>query len=132
MAAVNERPPAPESAADAFAGPRNLIRPQLSALERRRDPAHIEDPRTHALPGDSGSTLARYHAEAFSIQKHIQQQAGLTIVLEDGEELHGHIEWHDRDALKLRSGRHRILIYKSSIKYLFKTSDAHPAGSIMR
>ena len=52
--------------------------------------------------------------------------------MEDGEALSGVVEWYDRCAIKLRSGRKRILVYKSGIKYLFKTSDAHPAGSIMK
>ena len=132
MAAANERRTALESPADAFPGPRKLVRPQLSTLDRRRDPGHNNDPLTHALTGDGGGTLASSHAEAFYFQKQIQQQTGLTVVLDDGEELHGYIEWHDRDALKLRSGRHRILVYKSAIKYLFKTSDAHPAGTVMK
>jgi len=29
-------------------------------------------------------------------------------------------------------GRNRVMIYKAGIKYLFKTSEAHPAGSVMK
>ena len=56
----------------------------------------------------------------------------MTRVLEDGEELHGTLEWYDRCAIKVRSGRHRVLVYKSAVKYMFKTSDALPAGTVMK
>ena len=56
----------------------------------------------------------------------------MTVILGDGEELRGTIEWYDRVAIKLRSGRHRVLIYKAAIKYLYKSSDAHQAGTVMR
>lgn len=127
MPGVNERRPDLES----FSGTRKLIRPQLSAVERRRDPSHGGDPLTHALVGDPHAQ-ASSHAEAFYFQKQIQQQTDLTVVLEDGEEVQGVVEWYDRCAIKVRSGRKRVLIYKSVIKYLFKTSDAHPAGTVMK
>ncbi len=117
---------------DAFTGTRKLIRPQLSIAERRRDPSHSGDPLSHALHGDAVGQGASSHAEAFYFQKQIQQQTELTVVLEDGESLHGVLEWYDHCAVKLRSGRRRVLVYKSAIKYLFKTSDAHPAGSVMK
>lgn len=127
MPGVNERRLDPES----FSGTRKLIRPQLSAVERRRDPSHGGDPLTHALVGDSHAQ-ASSHAEAFYFQKQIQLQTEITLVLENGEELGGVVEWYDRCAIKLRSGRKRILVYKSVIKYLYKTSDAHPPGSVMK
>ena len=118
--------------AESFSGTRKLIRPKLSATERRRDPGNSGDPLSHALASDSHGTQASSHAEAFYFQKQIQQQTGLTVVLEDGEELHGTLEWYDRCAIKLRAGRQRVLIYKSGIKYLYKTSDAHAAGGVMK
>ena len=128
MAGANER----RTDADSFSGTRKLIRPKLSATERRRDPSHNGDPLSHALVPDSQGTPASSHAEAFYFQKQVQQQTDMTVVLEDGEALHGTLEWYDRCAIKLRSGRQRILIYKASIKYLFKTSDAHAPGSVMK
>ena len=117
--------------AELFSGTRKLIRPQLSAVERRRDPSHSGDPLTHAMNAEAHAP-ASSHAEAFYFQKQIQLQTELTLVLEDGEEIHGVIEWYDRCAIKLRAGRQRVLVYKSGIKYLFKTSDGHPAGSVMK
>lgn len=128
MAGANER----RTDAESFSGTRKLIRPQLSATERRRDPSPSGDPLSHALVSDGHGAQASSHAEAFYFQKQIQQQTEMTVVLEDGEELHGTLEWYDRCTVKLRAGRRRVLIYKASIKYLFKTSDAHAPGSVMK
>ncbi len=127
MAEANER----RGDSDSFLGTRKLIRPKLSAIERRRDPSHTGDPLSHAMMSDSHAQ-ASSHAEAFYFQKQIQQGTEMTVVLEDGEELHGVLEWYDRCAIKVRAGRQRVLVYKSGIKYLFKTSDAHAPGSVMK
>ena len=62
-------------------------------------------------------------AEQFYLQKQIQSQTPMVIVLEDGERLEGQIEWYDRGVLKVR-GRAKMLIYKSSIKYMYKLGEA--------
>jgi sRNA-binding regulator protein Hfq len=62
------------------------------------------------------------HAELFYLQKQIQSQTPMVIVLEDGEKIEGCIEWYDRNALKVR-GRTRMLIYKSAIKYMHKQGE---------
>jgi sRNA-binding regulator protein Hfq len=62
------------------------------------------------------------HAELFYLQKQIQSQTPMVIVLEDGEKIEGCIEWYDRNALKVR-GRTRMLIYKSAIKYMHKLGE---------
>lgn len=61
-------------------------------------------------------------AELFYLQKQIQSQTPMVIVLEDGERIEGCIEWYDRNALKVR-GRARMLVYKSAIKYMYKLSE---------
>lgn len=58
-------------------------------------------------------------AELFYLQKQIQAQTHMVVVLADGEHIEGVIEWYDRRALKVR-GRDRVLIYKSAIKYMYK------------
>ena len=103
--------------------------PRLPAVAH---PSKRPDPLTHAMVSETHGVPASSHAEAFYFQKQIQQQTEMTVVLEDGEEVHGVVEWYDRCAIKLRSGRHRVLVYKSAIKYLYKTSDAHAAGTVMR
>ena len=63
------------------------------------------------------------HAEVFYLQKQIQSQIPMVVVLEDGERVEGCIEWYDRNCLKIR-GRQKCLIYKSSIKYMYKLGEA--------
>ena len=62
------------------------------------------------------------HAELFYLQKQIQSQTPMVIVLEDGEQVEGCIEWYDRNTLKIR-GKTKTLIYKSAIKYMYKLGD---------
>jgi sRNA-binding regulator protein Hfq len=73
----------------------------------------------HAAEED---TTAR-QAELFYLQKQIQSQTPMVIVLEDGEKIEGCIEWYDRQSLKVR-GNGRALIYKPAIKYMYKLGEA--------
>lgn len=63
------------------------------------------------------------NAELFYLQKQIQTQTPMVIVLADGGRVEGCIEWYDRRALKLR-GREKTLVYKSAIKYMYKLGEA--------
>jgi sRNA-binding regulator protein Hfq len=110
-----------------FNGTRKLIRPHLPPVaERRRDPVHVEDPLTHANIPDGHGAIESSHAEAFYFQKQMQQQTEMTVVLEDGE------QWYDKCVVKLRVGRQRVMVYKSVIKYMYKASEGHPAGNVMK
>jgi sRNA-binding regulator protein Hfq len=64
----------------------------------------------------------KHQAELFYLQKQIQAQTPMVIVMEHGEEIHGWIEWYDRYCIKVR-GRERSLIYKSTIKYMYKEGE---------
>ena len=45
----------------------------------------------------------------------------MIIVMNDGEEIRGCIEWYDRTCLKVnRDGEPNLLIFKSNIKYMYK------------
>ena len=66
--------------------------------------------------------IAQRQAELFYLQKQIQSQTPMVIVLEDGELVEGQIEWYDRNTLKVR-GRAKTLIYKSAIKYMYKLGE---------
>jgi sRNA-binding regulator protein Hfq len=61
-------------------------------------------------------------AELFYLQKQIQSQTPMVIVLEDGEKVEGCIEWYDRNCLKVR-GKVKTLVYKSAIKYMYKLGE---------
>jgi sRNA-binding regulator protein Hfq len=63
------------------------------------------------------------NVELFYLQKQIQTQMPMVIVLEDDERIEGCIEWYDRLVLKVR-GSQKTLVYKSAIKYMYKVGDA--------
>lgn len=109
-------------------GPRKLVRPTLPARMNgtrsftRREPSPIL---AHHLPLESSFAQETSHAEAFYFQKQAQAQTLMVFVLEDGERIEGYIEWYDRNAIKVRNSA-RTLIYKSSIKYLYKANENQP------
>jgi RNA chaperone Hfq len=104
-----------------------------AALAPLRAPAPSErgEPRPRARKFPATSVPVRFpsfsvddesqdhHAELFYLQKQIQSQTPMVIVLEDGEKIEGRIEWYDRYSLKVR-GRLKSIIYKSAIKYMYK------------
>src|SRR6476661_1323551 len=58
------------------------------------------------------------NAENFYYQKQMQSRTPMVIVLRDGEEIHGMIEWYDKSCLKVtRNSQSNLLIYKPAIKY---------------
>ena len=72
---------------------------------------------------DVEEEAAYRHAELFYLQKQIQSQTPMVIMLADGGRVEGCIEWYDRRALKVR-GREKTLVYKSAIKYMYKLGEA--------
>lgn len=79
---------------------------------------------TLSLPGYAAEQeVPQSHAEVFYLQKQIQTQTPMIILLEDGETIEGCIEWYDRNTLKVR-GRSKTLVYKSAIKYMYKVGEA--------
>jgi len=64
------------------------------------------------------------NAEIYYYKKQIDSRTLMAIVLNDGEEIEGTIEWYDRDALKVnRTDAPNILLLKHNIKYMFKAED---------
>jgi sRNA-binding regulator protein Hfq len=113
------------------AGPRKLIRPRLPVgASPSRYPARISPISpfhlTHNRSDPARTVGESSHAEAFYFQKQMQSQTLMVFVMEDGEQIEGYIEWYDRNAIKVRHGG-RTLIYKSSIKYLYKAADNNRA-----
>jgi sRNA-binding regulator protein Hfq len=54
----------------------------------------------------------------------IDARTEMIIVLRDGEEIVGTIEWYDRHALKInREGLPNLLLLKNNIKYMYKAED---------
>ena len=127
------RAPEPESF-----GNRKLIRPSLNreqarlteaAAERRERPARPpERERTPSQQGGAAKKPApaeQTHAENFYYQKQMQSKTAMVVVTREGEELRGIIEWYDKNCIKLNrgSGESNLLIYKSSIRYMFKEAE---------
>ena len=64
------------------------------------------------------------NAELFYYKKQIDAHTLMVIVLQDGEEIEGTIEWYDRGALKVnRKTAPNLLLLKRNIKYMYKAED---------
>jgi host factor-I protein len=93
-----------------------LIRkPTRSAGSETREPNRRPPSAKKTTPPD------QTNAEQFYYSKQMQSKTRMVVVLTDGEQLEGVIEWYDRDCLKLnRIGAPNLLLYKRSIKYMYK------------
>ena len=69
------------------------------------------------------------NAEIFYYKKQMDAHTVMVMVLMDGEEVEGTIEWYDRHALKVnRRGAPNILLLKHNIKYMYKAEDRDDGG----
>ena len=117
------------SDAEVFAN-RRLIRPSLNRNENHRPENGDRRERGGDRP-DRGANAKKAappeqtHAENFYYQKQMQSKTPMVIVLKDGEELFGFIEWYDKCCLKInREGAPNLLIFKPNIKYMYKANEA--------
>lgn len=75
-------------------------------------------------PSRKSPPLPETNAETFYYKKQIDARTKMIIVLTDGEEIEGSIEWYDLNALKInRTGAPNILLLKHNIKYMYKAED---------
>ena len=64
------------------------------------------------------------NAEIFYYLKQMSAKTPMVIVMTDGEEIRGCIEWYDRSCQKVnREGAPTLVIQKHCIKYLFKQEE---------
>ena len=64
------------------------------------------------------------NAENFYYKKQMEAKIPMVLVLQDGEQLHGTIEWYDKGCIKLhRVNAPNLLVLKHSIKYIYKEND---------
>ena len=132
-----EQADGPMTEQESFAN-RKLIRPTLN--RNGAEHAHNSHSHNHAPPerrerdrdrDRAGSAPAKKvppteqtNAENFYYQKQLQTKTPMVVVLRDGEEVHGYIEWYDKHCIKLnRSGAANLMIYKPAIKYMFKEGE---------
>ena len=95
---------------------RRLIRPSLN--EVKQPPKKTGSVQKKAVPPE------QTNAENFYYVKQMQAKTPMVIVLKDGEELHGVIEWYDKTCLKVnRDGAPNVLVFKPNIKYMYKAGE---------
>lgn len=125
---------------------RKLIRTTLADVKARRDQMPQRERQNgnagqgggmgQPRPGQPPSAMQQRkrqpppfetHAEIYYYKKQIDAHTPMVLVLEDGEEIEGTIEWYDRGALKInrRSGPN-LLVLKRHIKYIFKAEERMP------
>ena len=104
---------------------RKLIRPDLRDSRERRD-SELTSKQLHrrrSIPPDETNAESNYYL------KQMAAHTRMVIVLTDGEELRGTIEWYDKDALKVhRADAPNLLLMKDSVKYMYKEEDERGRG----
>jgi hypothetical protein len=122
---------------------RKLIRTTLADVKARREQAQQRDrmngnaqrggppqPRSSQQQPSSVQVRKRQpppnetHAEIYYYKKQIDAHTLMVLVLQDGEEIEGTIEWYDRGALKInRRSAPNLLVLKRNIKYIYKADE---------
>lgn len=105
---------------------RKLIRPSLSRTDHNHGHNHLPAERRERAPAPAkkGAPTEQTNAENFYYQKQMQTKTPMVVVLRDGEEVRGYIEWYDKHCIKLnRNGAPNLMIYKPAIKYMFKEGE---------
>lgn len=107
---------------------RRLFRPPLNDVKeppRQQQHGGGPPPPRNKKPAPPEQT----HAEGFYYVKQMQSRTPVVVVLNDGEQLHGTVEWYDRECIKLtRTGSPNLLIYKHAIKYIHKDGEEFASG----
>ena len=100
-------------------------RPERHERGERMDRGDRGDRLTGGGAGKKAAPAETTNAENFYYQKQMQSRTPMVVVLRDGEELHGIIEWYDRNCIKLirENGAPNLMVYKPAIKYMFKEGE---------
>ena len=97
---------------------RKLIRPDLSDAKERFQPTPKLYRQRRPIPPE------QTNAEGYYFAKQMANRTRMVILLKDGEELRGTIEWYDKSAIKVhRPSEPNILLYKDNIKYMYKEKE---------
>lgn len=101
---------------------RKLIRPTMADMSGTAS--------KFSTPGRKRVPPEQTHAENFYYVKQMNNRTPMILRLTNGEEIQGYIEWYDRDCIKVnREGAPNLLVYKTSILYMFKKEDLlNPGG----
>jgi small nuclear ribonucleoprotein (snRNP)-like protein len=96
---------------------RKLIRPDLSEIKDQLTTPKAFRARKPIPPEQT-------NAESFYYAKQMANKTRMVIVLKDGEEVRGTIEWYDKSALKVhRQDAPNILLPKDNVKYMYKENE---------
>jgi len=108
---------------------RRLFRPNLAEAKEQFVPRPSQPAPQQITARKKPAPPEQTHAENFYFVKQMQSRAPVAVVLNDGEVLHGTVEWYDRDCIKLtRLGSPNLLVYKHCIKYLYKDGEEASMG----
>jgi host factor-I protein len=116
---------------------RKLIRTTLAEVKEReyhhQQARRVEPPPQPARPHTHTHAPAQpkkkippeqTNAESFYYKKQMDSHTPMVLVLQDNEELHGTIEWYDKNSIKLhRNEGPNLLVLKHNIKYLYKDEE---------
>lgn len=99
---------------------RRLIRPELTDLKKDTMGRGLR--RKQSPPEQT-------NAEEFYYLKQMASKTPMVVVLTDGQELRGWIEWYDKASIKLnRHNEPNLLILKHNIRYMFKEEELRRRG----
>lgn len=109
---------------------RKLIRTTLAEVKERERELTVTTRQTagqgRRIPPE------QTNAENFYYKKQMESKTLMVLVLQDGEQLHGTIEWYDKGCIKLhRVGAPNLLVLKHSIKYMYKEDDNDETDLLM-
>ncbi len=95
---------------------RRLLRPSLSEVKEKMS--------KEATSKKKAPPPYETHAENYYYLKQMNKKTPMAVVLIDGEVVQGYIEWYDRYCIKInRENAPNLLVFKNSIKYLYKLND---------
>jgi len=98
---------------------RKLIRPSMTEMVDRF-PSRGTTGRRKQVPAE------QTNAENFYYLKQMQNHTAMVVVLTDGTELTGWIEWYDKNCIKLnRTNAPNLLLFKHAVKFMFKEEELH-------
>jgi sRNA-binding regulator protein Hfq len=97
---------------------RKLIRPSINEMMERFP--------TRSTGRRKQAPAEQTNAESFYYLKQMQAKTAMVVVLTDGTELNGWIEWYDKNCIKLnRTDAPNLLLFKHCIRYMFKEEELH-------
>ena len=100
------------------AAPSRMFRPPFDFRRQARGNGNGNGKQMKAAPPEATN------AENFYYLKQMNARTPMVVVLTDGEQVRGWIEWYDRHSLKVnREGAPNLLIQKHCIKYLYKQDE---------